>query len=612
MISSKKDIDNIINYSNTDIDNLAFNDENILKNDLYIFKKLKNKIFDLEAQINQLRQEIYKMKEVNNHLLTENQSLSNIIQNYKSRENLYLLTEENLKKLKGDHESLKSSLLEERNKFQFELRLKDSIYEHDVIQTNMRSENLKHQNDLFMNVKKLNDILYIKNDELKKNLDKIKKEEKSKLEEMEIKYNKKIDNYKKRMIEFLKKNEKERYQLGTQAELNNKLNVLHIQELINELEIQGVEVEDLLKERQDLKMRILELNHDLFIYQEVIDTLTKKNHKFENKLKKISNNIEEYSLVKNKKLHQILTEPNETSLNIKTLKKLGKARNLRNLSSNKDIIKSVENKYSSSVSSKKSFLSYSNKNNKIKISMPKNKAIKININYENSIKKDEHKDKIKDNNNQNEILFKEKEKYKDLYQFYKDKFEIIKNKYSHIFNMYNEVLEKIYNEEFIKNNKEDIKININEFKEFKFENMSSEQKYAILIKLINNIAPLVYKKDLENNLFVQNISKVKEKYNFNNLNQISSCNFSNDNSTKIPSGTLGILSLKSKNTTFNDSFRTSTTFLGGGIKYNKSLNSFDDFKKIFGRQKDQKNKSLLHFGNTKIDIELFPKVNLLE
>ena len=189
MISSKKDIDNIINYSNTDIDNLAFNDENILKNDLYIFKKLKNKIFDLEAQINQLRQEIYKMKEVNNHLLTENQSLSNIIQNYKSRENLYLLTEENLKKLKGDHESLKSSLLEERNKFQFELRLKDSIYEHDVIQTNMRSENLKHQNDLFMNVKKLNDILYIKNDELKKNLDKIKKEEKSKLEEMEIKYN---------------------------------------------------------------------------------------------------------------------------------------------------------------------------------------------------------------------------------------------------------------------------------------------------------------------------------------------------------------------------------------------------------------------------------------
>ena len=278
MISSKKDIDNIIDYSTMDIDNLAFKEENVLKNDLYIFKKLKNKAYDLEIQINQLKQEIYRLKEANNHLLTENQNLSIIIKNYRTKESLYLLTDENLKKLKGDHESLKSILLDERNKYQFELRLKDSIYEHDVIQTNMRSENLKHQNELYSNIKKLNDILYIKNDELKKNLDIIKKEEKSKLEEMEIKYNKKIDNYKKRMLEFLKKNEKERFQMGTQAELNNKLNILHIQELINELEIQGVEVEDLLKERQDLKMRIMELNHDLFIYQEVIDTLTKKNH----------------------------------------------------------------------------------------------------------------------------------------------------------------------------------------------------------------------------------------------------------------------------------------------------------------------------------------------
>ena len=263
---------------------------------------------------------------------------------------------------------------------------------------------------------------------------------------MEIKYNKKIDNYKKRMLEFLKKNEKERFQFGTQAELNNKLNILHIQELINELEIQGVEVEDLLKERQELKMRIMELNHDLFIYQEVIDTLTKKNYKFENKIKKISSKIEEYNLIKNKKLNQILTEPNETSINIKTLNKLGKARNLRNLSTNnnKDILKSVENKYSSSVSSKKSFLSYSNKNNKIKISMPINKVIKININNDKINKKEEYKDKNKDKNNQNnyEALFKEKEKYKDFFHFYKDKFEIIKNKYTNIFNIYNKILEK--------------------------------------------------------------------------------------------------------------------------------------------------------------------------
>ena len=295
----KKDKTNKIS-NDIDIENLISSEDNILNNDLFIFQKLKNKTSNLESKIKELRQEIYKLKESNNYLITENQNLSTLMKTYKSKEQLYLLTEENLKKLKEEYESLKSLLLDERNKYQFELRLKDSIYDHDVTQTNMRTESIKHQIDIFSSIKKLNDILYIKNNELKNNLDMVKEEEKTKLEEMEIKYNKKIDNYKKKMLEFLKKNEEERFKMGTQTELNNKLNILHIQELINELEIQGVEVEDLLKERQELKMKIMELNNDLYIYQEVIDTMTKKNHKFQNKLKKISNNIKEFSLTENR------------------------------------------------------------------------------------------------------------------------------------------------------------------------------------------------------------------------------------------------------------------------------------------------------------------------
>ena len=596
----KKDKTNKIS-NDIDIENLISSEDNILNNDLFIFQKLKNKTSNLESKIKELRQEIYKLKESNNYLITENQNLSTLMKTYKSKEQLYLLTEENLKKLKEEYESLKSLLLDERNKYQFELRLKDSIYDHDVTQTNMRTESIKHQIDIFSSIKKLNDILYIKNNELKNNLDMIKEEEKTKLEEMEIKYNKKIDNYKKKMLEFLKKNEEERFKMGTQTELNNKLNILHIQELINELEIQGVEVEDLLKERQELKMKIMELNNDLYIYQEVIDTMTKKNHKFQNKLKKISNNIKEFSLTEKRfstkyqnKLYknQILTEPNEKSINIMTLKNLGKARNLS--SNDKNILKLVDNKYNSQELSKNSFSSF---NNRIKLVLPKNKM--------NNNKINESNDKNKDNK---DLLLKEREKYKDLYEFYKDKFELIKNKYTNIFNMYNEALQKIYNEEIIKKNKENINININDFKEFKFENMTSEQKYAILIKLINNIAPLIYKKDLDN-LFMQNISKVKEKYNFSGLNAMNSFNFSSQNNTSVP---IGLINMKKKTSNINDSFRTNTTILGGGIKYNKSLNSFDDFKKIFERQKEHSNKSLLHFGNSKIDITLYPKVNLLE
>ena len=171
---------------------------------------------------------------------------------------------------------------------------------------------MKHQVENFNGIKKLNDILYIKNNELKQYIDEIKNNEKAKLEELEIKYNKKMNNYKRKMIEFLKRNEEERAKNGTQSELNNKLNILHIQELVNEIGIQGEEVEDLLKERQELKFRILQLNRDLNIYQKVFDIMMRKNNTFQNKLKSIkNNNIKEYnSLSSNKtnKAYQIKKE----------------------------------------------------------------------------------------------------------------------------------------------------------------------------------------------------------------------------------------------------------------------------------------------------------------
>ena len=101
-------------------------------------------------------------------------------------------------------------------------------------------------------------------------------------------------------------------------------------------------------------MKIRKLNNDLYIYQEVIDTMTKKNHRFQNKLKKISSNIKEYNLLSNKNYNspQILTEPNEKSLSINELKKYNKKRN--NNSNNISILQLVENKYNSQDSSKKS------------------------------------------------------------------------------------------------------------------------------------------------------------------------------------------------------------------------------------------------------------------
>jgi hypothetical protein len=189
-----------------------------------------------------------------------------------------------------------------------------------------------------------------------------------------------------------------------------------------------------------------------------------------------------------------------------------------------------------------------------------------------------------------EFLFKEREKYKDSSHFYKDKLDLINSQYSRIMKMYNEALEKIYKEELDKNI-ENIILNIDDFKKFNFEKMKPEQKYAILIKLINHISPLVYKEDIENNSFIKSASTTKQKYKMNSFN------ISSQNSTKTPSQMTDIINLKSLSNK------------GNNLKDKKSFGCFNDYNKFIKRDK---NKTLYRFSNSKVSIDLLPKVDILD
>ena len=577
------------NNDNEDlVNNISLKEEKEVEKDINSVQKLK-KEFAVSLQENlQLRKEIDLLKETNNQLRSKNLNLITLIKAYKEKESQLLLTEESLKNMRDEYDALKDSLLKEREDFRLELRIKDNIYNTDIIQTNLRTENMKHQVDNFTGIKKLNDILYIKNQDLLKNIEELKYREKIKLEALEIRYNKKMNNYKRKMIEFLLKNEKERARNKSQNELNNKLNIFHIQELVNEVEIQGVEVEDLLKERQELKFKILELNRDLNIYQKVIDIIMKKNNTFQNKLKNINNNnIQEYnslSLNKKKQLNQksynLLTEPDKKTLNANVIKL--KKQKYRGYTRNEKFIKIIKEKYiAKNVRDKLS--QEPNINNKERNDNKENNDDIGNKSFKEYIE-NKNKDKII------EFLFKEREKYKDSSKFYKDKLDIINSKFSNIMKIYDEALEKIYKEELDKNI-ENIILNVNDFKKFDFEKMTWEQKYAILIKLINHISPLIYKEDLENNLFIKNASQAKEKYKMNSFN------ISSQNSTKTPSQMTDIINLKSLSNKNNH------------LKDRKSLGCFSDYKKLLNKDK---NKSLYRFSNSKISKDLLPKIDLLE
>ena len=96
---------------------------------------------------------------------------------------------------------------------------------------------------------------------------------------------------------------------------------------------------------------------------------------------------------------------------------------------------------------------------------------------------------------------------KDKYNTLKDKEKSFQNKYKGIINLFNEALEDLLKDEEIKN-KENIYININELNKGNYEQFTKEEKYSILIVLINKLLPLIKINEKEKNL-----NELKDKIN---------------------------------------------------------------------------------------------------
>jgi hypothetical protein len=111
-------------------------------------------------------------------------------------------------------------------------------------------------------------------------------------------------------------------------------------------------------------------------------------------------------------------------------------------------------------------------------------------------------------------------------------------KYSNILKLYDNALENIYNNYIDKNN-QNIYLNLDDFTECDFEKMNPEQKYAVLVQMINNIFPIVNKNSIESELLNEKIPKIKTKYYLGNNNSRSSNNFGYSNISVGDNSTYG-------------------------------------------------------------------------
>ena len=485
--------------------NVNLNLDKKTRNSFSKFQKVNNNSYF----INEITKDNPKLKEELKRLITKNMNLSveseeqkKIINMLKNKERECLHLQETITEKSKEIQNLHDLLLNERKNFQNDMRKQRENYENELLNKKREYDSMKHKINNFNKMNGLNDILYTKVLELEKKIEVLKKEEEDKMNNKEIEYTNKIDKYKKRLIDFLKKDKKKD---DNEMSFNNKLNILHIQELIGEIEFQNKEVNNLLKERKDLKIQILNLSNDVNIYKIMVLILTRKNEDYQKKLKDLYKSISKSNINKDK-----------LSLHFKSQKNILKTENNQNI--NKEIFDKKLKIYSPLLRNKNIFFDSNhmmsksktkkniNDNNKNKTNIYNLLPMALNLDgNETNISKIKTRELINEK--------KEKEKYKDLFQHYKDKYDSIIKKFNNIFNMYNDTLEKIYNEEIDKQ-VSDIKININDFKDAKFENMTPEQKYSILIKLINNISPLICKKDFEENSFRNKVLKVKQKYNF--------------------------------------------------------------------------------------------------
>ena len=504
--------------------------------DTITISKLENKIKILNYELSVSNN---KFKELENSLLKqqkENMDLKvllkesylketenkNMREALKEKDNIILDLENKIEKLINDIKTQKK---------EFDIR-----YRNDVGEVRFLNEKLSIRSETAIKFEKLNDILYDRVQQLEQTILNLKNEEKRKFQEQEIKFERKLVDTKKKMLNFI--NEAKSIKdnnLKTKFEVIEKLSIMNHNSLLNELEFGSLQLEDLLKQREHLDKVIVQMKSDLLIHKNVEKVLVNKNKKYVDMIRVLSEKIE-----KDKKEKEIEKQKSEEKI-------------IKMNDSNIDFDKKKEkhflyNKIKKNIDSNKRYLDNKNDFNKSQPNFNKDKIMikkrMIFTNYtsrflqrNDSLSSFEYKtknDKIifEKIQLQKELIKKTKEIdiLRDNCNHYKDKLNFIDKRYFNILCLYDTVLEKI-NKEYQEDLKE-ICIDINEFNKCEFDKLTIDKKYSLAILLIKCILPLINENNLPENI-KKNMKNIQTKFYLNNETCDSSCRGKKYNSSFI-------------------------------------------------------------------------------
>jgi hypothetical protein len=477
-------------------------------------EKYKATVNELEIKIKNEQKENIKLKSYIQNLKDSYLNLESDYSNLKTKYYLILSKEEELQEYKilinnknNEILQLKETIQNLKNKYK---KFKNDLnlqYEKDVNQIRYFNEANLNKIESASKLEKLNELMYNKILQLENIIKNYEEEENKRIKEKEVQFEKKLYETKKKMLDYINEGRYKNKSNSTNKNLKEKLNFFHNKELMNELEYQSFQIEDLLIQRDHLDKIIREYQTDINIHNQIEKKLVRKNKKYTDIIKVLSLNTDwKYPINFNNK---------------------EKSRHNKRTNSSTDIINRIDQV---------------NKTNSFYLT--------------------------KSVSSQKELLYlkKELDNYKNKYFTLKDRLNGIYEKFSNFIKNLDEILETIYKENKVFNIQQ--VYNIDEFKKCDFKKLEPEQKYSIIICLIQNILPI-----LNSNIITDN--------NENKLNVYKNENFilSSHNMKTFYKN----LTLKG-NKSFKEFDKFCSKFCNLTTKYTNNSN-FIEMKKTFIKEK---------------------------
>ena len=416
------------------------NNDYYLKNSILYFKEiqsLKNKIKLLEDENIYYRGRVFELSQLCLRIHNLESTNNRLMEDSLMKSNIIdKLHQENLKLTKDN----KKEELNLTKKFDEETSILKGIHETDMMKM-----------DTTNSVMRLNETQHAYIEQLEKIVDDVRKEKINECQRLKLEHDLRFSKLKKQTMDFIKDTQKNMAKNNADnLEINTKMRALYKNQMINELEAQSEQIMELLKINEKLEKKIYEMKHEIEIHESVEKMIKKENNKYLGLIQKAQNVINHLKNENN----------NENSKDDKDIKVIN------------DILSKFDNN---------KFI-FRSKNKKLKdnILSLNNKKYKNFQEYEKLYKSE----------------FKKTQDLKDKLDSLKSKEENFQKKYQGIIKLYDEALEKLIKDEKIKNQK-NIFIKISEINKGNFACFSEQEKYNILVILINHLLPIINIKEKE-------------------------------------------------------------------------------------------------------------------